>query len=173
MRYPAPLKPGCKIAITAPSSGVEDTLRPRLAHVLQSLERKGFEVVEGDCLYGNQGYVSASAKSRAAAFMQFALDPNIAAIIPPFGGELATEILPLLDFDRLRNSSPKWVVGYSDISTITTAITSCCDWATAHSACLMEMLPEQSDKLTTATLDNLNTEEMDSFSQRASSHFQN
>lgn len=173
MRYPTPLKPGCKIAVTAPSSGVEDVLLPRLSHILDDLKNKGFEIVEGNCLYGNAGYVSADAKGRAEEFMHFALDPEISAIIPPYGGELATEILPLLDFAKLKASQPKWVVGYSDISTITTAITSCCDWATVHSACLMELLPEQPDKLTPATLDNLNIEEMGSFSQESSSHFQN
>lgn len=173
MRYPAPLKAGCKIAVTAPSSGVEEALRPRLKHILQSLTDKGFEIIEGECLYGNAAYVSGSAEDRANEFMRFALDPDISAIIPPFGGELATEILPLLDFEELKKSEPKWVVGYSDISTLTTAITSCCDWATVHSACLMELLPEQPDILTPATLDNLNNEEMGSFTQHSSTHFQN
>lgn len=173
MHYPDPLKPGSRIAVTAISSGIDECLKPRLNHVLASLTAKGFEVVEGQCLMGNRGYVSADPNSRAREFMQYATDPTIAAIIPPFGGELATELLPLLDFELLKKSPPKWIVGYSDISTITTAITACCDWATVHSACLMEMLPEQPDELTSSTLDNLGHDEMASFEQHSSTRYQN
>lgn len=172
MHYPAPLRPGAKIAITAISSGIEDALKPRLEHILAALRQRGFETVEGQCLFGNQGYVSADAKTRAAEFMQFATDPDVAAIIPPYGGEIATELLPLLDYELLRKSPPKWIVGYSDISTITTAITASCDWATVHSACLMEMLPEQPDELTRSTLEHLGNEEMASFVQHSSPQYQ-
>ena len=173
MRYPAPLKPGATIAISAISSGVDAPLHPRLDKILQQLRERGFNIIEGANLRNNTGYVSASSKARAEEFMAFATDPEIAAIIPPYGGELAIEILPLIDFDKLTSLPPKWIVGYSDISTLTTAITTRCNWATVHSACLMELLSEQPDPLTNATLSHLEQEEMANFTQLASHHYQN
>ena len=50
-------------------------------------------------------------------------DPGIRAVIPPWGGELAVELLPHLDL-RAIASTPSWLVGFSDISTLLLAITS-------------------------------------------------
>lgn len=173
MRYPKPLKSGSTIAVTAISSGVESALHLRLDKVLKDLQFKGYKIVEGECLRGNVGYVSASPEARAAEFQAFLLDPQIDAVIPPFGGEFATETLPLLDYPLLRKSQPKWIMGYSDISTITTAITANCDWATVHGTCLMEMLAEQKDPLTSKALSYLSTGEMGNFTQYASDKYQN
>ena len=47
-------------------------------------------------------------------------DENIQMIFPTWGGELLIEILDFVDFDALQ---PKWIVGYSDISTLLLAVT--------------------------------------------------
>lgn len=173
MRYPTPLTTGSTIAVTAISSGVEPALQPRLDRVLRDLRKKGFNLIEGECLRGNDNYVSADAATRAAEFMAFLSDPTIDAVIPPFGGEFAMECLPLLDFQRLRQLPPKWILGYSDIATITCAITASSDYATAHGPCLMELLATQSDTLTREALTQLRTAEMGSFTQHSSPVYQN
>lgn len=173
MRYPKPLLPNATIAITAISSGVDAALHRRLDFILNNLRRQGYNIIEGQCLRSNIGYVSADAETRAAELMQFLSDPDIAAVIPPFGGELATELLPLLDFEKLKTLPPKWILGYSDVSTITCALTASSDFATVHSACLMEMLPRQPDPFTGRILQHLSCDEMSSFEQQSASHFQN
>ena len=45
------------------------------------------------------------------------LDPAIGAVFPPNGGEFLIDILPYLDFAALAAARPKWIIGYSDLST--------------------------------------------------------
>lgn len=172
MHYPKPLTVGSRIAITAFSSGVSANLHQRLDAVLNGLRQRGFEVIEGQCLRENHHYVSGSAQARAAELMGFLLDDSIDAVAPPWGGELALEILPLLDFQRLRQARPKWIFGYSDVTTVTTVLSAHTGWPTVHSAGLMELHPAQQDPLTAKTLDYLALEAGAEFTQLSASQFQ-
>ena len=137
IRYPAPLRPGDRIGVTAPSSGVPAALRPRLEFALGFLRDRGFTVAEGDCLHG-EGVVSAPAADRAAELQAMLTDPAIRAIVPPWGGELAVELLPLLDFEAIAAAEPTWLVGYSDMSTLLVALTVRCGIATLHAPNLLD-----------------------------------
>lgn len=172
IRYPAPLAAGSRIALTAVSDGVRESAHARLDLVIRQMQQRGFEIVEGACLRASAGHVSAPARERAAEFMRFALDDTLAAIAPPWGGELAMELLPLLDFDALAGARPKWMFGFSDVSTLMTMLTARCGWATMHSANLMDLVDSQSDPLTARTLDWLALPAGARFTQVASSHFQ-
>ncbi|MFM6809782.1 MAG: LD-carboxypeptidase [Dolichospermum sp.] len=55
---------------------------------------------------GCRGYPKSS-----QALSAFLTDPEVAAIFPPWGGELATEVLEHLDFGGLRHLRPKWFMG--------------------------------------------------------------
>lgn len=137
MRWPRPLRPGDLVAVTAPSSGVGPDLQPRLEFALQWLRDRGFEVVVGECMSGEQ-VRSAPAEQRAAELVGFLCDPAVAAVVPPFGGELAIDLLDLLDWDRLAVAEPTWLVGWSDISTLLVPLTTRLGWATAHGWNLMD-----------------------------------
>lgn len=137
MRFPAPLVPGDLIGVTAPSSGVPDDLRPRLDYCVQHLRGLGFEVVVGECLDGS-GITSAPAVERAAELTWMLLDPRVRAVVPPWGGELAIDLLPLLDVDRIAAADPTWVVGYSDTSTLLVPLTMLTGVATLHGPGLMD-----------------------------------
>jgi len=150
VRWPAPLRQGDLIAVTAPSSGVAGAALRRLDLVLQHLREQGYRVMEGQCLRSDDKHVSAAATRRAAELSAFLTDPEVAAIFPPWGGELATEVLDLLDFEGLRHLRPKWFMGYSDLSTIQLPLTLCAGWATAHGPNLMDLAPTQTDPLTRA-----------------------
>ena len=101
VRYPRPLAPGDTIGVTASSSGVGPGFESRLDDAVRMLRRRGYEVVLGDCLRGGS-HVSAPAAERAAELMRMLLDPGIRAVVPPWGGETAIDLLPLLDFDAHR-----------------------------------------------------------------------
>lgn len=148
IRYPKPLKTGDKIGITAPSSGVTPAQQPRLDLVLEHLRAQGFKVEEGKCLRGQHKHVSAPKAERAADLLRLWNDPTIRAIMPPWGGEILVEILPLLDFDQLGRSDPKWISGYSDISTLLFPLTMLTGIATLHGANLMDLVSTQTDPLT-------------------------
>ena len=134
---PAPLVRGDRIGITAPSSGVGPSERGRLDFATHWLRDKGFVVEIGDCMDGS-GHISAPAAERASELMRMLLDPNIRAVIPPWGGETAIDLLSLLDFDALAKAEPTWFIGYSDISTLLTPITLRTGWATVHGSNLMD-----------------------------------
>lgn len=170
MKYPAPLRPGSRIAITAFSSGVSEPCHPRLDRCLDDLRAQGFIVVEGQCLRSNQHYVSAPLKKRARELTDFLLDDAIDAVMPPWGGEIAMDLLSVLDFDQIAKAKPKWLVGFSDISTLTSVITSQCGWATAHCTNLMQLHRSQQEPLTTNTLAYLGTTE--AFTQYSSEKYQ-
>ncbi|MDV9168888.1 LD-carboxypeptidase [Streptomyces sp. W16] len=65
----------------------------------------------------------AAAADRAAELTDMLTDPGIRVVVPPWGGETAIDMLPLLDFERIGRAEPAWVVGYSDISTLLTPLT--------------------------------------------------
>jgi len=64
VRYPAPLKPGDRIGVTAPSSGVAPHLVPRFDACVASLRQQGYDVLVGQCLDG-ETHVSATKEERA------------------------------------------------------------------------------------------------------------
>ncbi len=85
-----------------------------------------------------EGHVSAPAAERAAELTSMLTDPDIRAVIPPWGGETAIDLIPLLDWDRIRAAEPTWVVGFSDMSTIITPLTLMTGTATIHGNNLMD-----------------------------------
>lgn len=168
MLYPNPLKEGSTIAITALSSGIAKKFEPRFEEIIKSLKYRGFNVVVGNCLHGVKKHVSASAEKRAKEFQKFLIDDSIDAIAPPWGGELAMEIIPLLDFELIKRSKPKWVLGFSDISTVTSVLTYKLNWATAHCSNLMDLIHTEKDPLISKTLNYLGTQKGDEFIQTSS-----
>jgi muramoyltetrapeptide carboxypeptidase LdcA involved in peptidoglycan recycling len=131
------LRPGDRVAVTSPSSGVPEELRERLNVAIRDVEARGYEVVVGACMDGS-GHVSAPAPARAAELMRMLTDPDIHAVVPPWGGDLAVDLVPLLDWDRLREAEPTWLVGYSDMSTLMTPLTLLTGTATVHGNNLMD-----------------------------------
>ena len=137
MRYPTPLQPGDRIGVTCPSSGIDVALQKRLQVAIQTVEARGYEVVVGECMDGAT-HVSAPAADRARELMDMLTDPSVKAVVPPWGGETAIDLLPLIDWDALRTADPTWVVGYSDVSTIITPLTLLTGTATVHGNNLMD-----------------------------------
>lgn len=169
---PKPLIAGSSIAITAPSSGVSGTALDRLDLVLNNLRSLGYNVIEGNCLRNEYKDASNSALARAEELTAFLNDASISAVFPPWGGELATELLDLIDFKLLREVEPKWFIGYSDLSTLHLPLTLISDWATVHGPNLMDLAPTQSDPLTTGTLSILKSAWDKPIVQHSSTHFQ-
>lgn len=172
MRYPAPLAAPARIAVTAPSSGVPAALHPRLDLVIGKLERLGFSVEQGRCLRDNAKHVSAGADERAEELMRYLLDDSIAAVLPPWGGELAIELLARLDFAAIGAAKPKWLMGFSDLSTLMLPITLLAGWASAHGPNLMDLAPAQRDPLSASVFSNLAVPTGGAFTQASSTHWQ-
>ncbi|MEU4257896.1 S66 peptidase family protein [Streptomyces fradiae] len=163
IRYPRPLRPGDRVAVTSPSSGVPEALRARLDTAVRAVEARGYEVVVGDCMDG-AGHVSAPAAARAAELTRMLTDPDVRAVVPPWGGETAIDLVPLLDWDRLREAEPTWLVGWSDMSTLLTPLTLLTGTATLHGNNLMDT-PYRTPEGLLSWLDVVTVPEGGSFTQ--------
>lgn len=150
IRYPKPLVPGDLIAITAPSAGVPAPLHRRLDRAIDTLRQRGYRVVEGEYLRQQKKQASSSPELRAAELMRFLLDPKVAAVMPPWGGELAIELLHVIDFRTLSDAPAKWFVGFSDLSTLHLPLTTISGWATLHGPNLMDLGSVTTDEVTAA-----------------------
>ena len=112
-------------------------MRPRLEAALRSLRGRGFDVVVGECMAGDV-VRSAPKEQRAAELVDMLCDPTVAAVVPPWGGELAIDLLDVLDWDRLAAADPTWLVGFSDLTTVMLPLTLRLGWATLHGWNLMD-----------------------------------
>ncbi|GKW25720.1 LD-carboxypeptidase [Pectobacterium polonicum] len=172
IRFPSKLIPGDLIAITAPSSGVPQHLHPRLELAIKNLQREGFRVREGDCLRSQHKNKSADNVSRAKELMRYLTDPEVKAVMPPWGGDLAMELLELVDFSLLAQTKPKWFVGFSDLSTFHFPLLTLSGWATLHGPNLMDLGAKELDTTTKAIWDVLKSERGTEITQYASTAFQ-
>jgi muramoyltetrapeptide carboxypeptidase len=132
VRYPRPLRPGDRIGVTSPSSGVSPKRWPRIEASIDALRERGYVVVVGECMSAD-AVTSAPKEQRAAELLAMLCDPDIAAVVPPWGGELAIDLLDQLDWDALAAADPTWYVGWSDNTTLMLPITLRLRWATLHS----------------------------------------
>lgn len=137
IRYPAPLRPGDRIGVTSPSSGVPDALWDRFTYAVSCLRDRGFEVVVGELNHA-PSHVSGPRQERAAELMGMLLDPTIRAVVPPWGGETCIDLLDLLDLETVAAAEPTWCVGFSDTSTWVTPLTLTTGIATIHGQNLMD-----------------------------------
>lgn len=166
IRFPSPLRPGARVVITAPSSPVPPALEPRLDLVLEHLRSRGWVTREASV----RAREPLPLEVRRAAFVDALLDAGCDAVMPPWGGDLAIELLEGIDFARLAQAQPKWILGYSDISTLLLPLLLEAGWASAHGPNLMDLVPAQEDPLSARTLDWLSGAAP--FTQHASRRFQ-
>ncbi|MFZ7942901.1 MULTISPECIES: S66 family peptidase [Bacillaceae] len=163
------LRDGAQIGVTAPSSGVEDELHELVKLARRRLEQDGFRITCGDTVWTQNKAKSASKVIRAAEFNEMMADPEIDIIMPPWGGELLVEILEHIDFENIKN---KWVLGYSDTSSLLLAITLKTGTATAHGTNLIDLRGEYSDATTAMWKSVLSTKTGESVLQRSSDYYQ-
>ena len=140
MKYPKALKAGDTIGVCAPSSGAAgDVLSKRINNAINNIKALGYDIKETASVRCDTKCVSADSKTRADEFMALYVNPDVAAILPPWGGEFLMDMLPHLDFGKLASLPPKWISGYSDMSTLTFAMILNSDIATVHGSNLMNM----------------------------------
>lgn len=121
MRMPAYLRPGDTIGITCPSSRMDLEVARYAAGVLESW---GFGVRMGVTVGSAYHNFSAPDELRLAELQEMMDDPGIAAVIFGRGGYGMVRIIDRLDFSRFRRH-PKWLCGYSDITTLHLHLQAC------------------------------------------------
>ncbi|MGW6913924.1 S66 family peptidase [Kitasatospora sp. NPDC054939] len=109
-RYPAKPRPGDRVAVLSPSSGLPGLLPLPFELGLRRLrEEFGLEVVE----YPATRTMGSTPEARAADLHAAFADPDIKAVIASIGGDDQITVLPHLDRELLR-ANPKPFFGYSD-----------------------------------------------------------
>lgn len=114
MIQPQALKPGDAVALVAPARAVtpEETAAFR-----DWCSSKGLRLKEGRHLYGRMHQFSGTVHERATDLREAWLDPEVKAVFCARGGYGSVQLLEALeDLDWLKN--PKWLVGFSDITTL-------------------------------------------------------
>ncbi|MDE6208617.1 MAG: LD-carboxypeptidase [Lachnospiraceae bacterium] len=133
MIFPEYIKAGDTIGVTAPSAGVSkeaDIVRFKSAK--KRLEDFGYKVIFTDDVFKDDGNGrSTDAITRAREFMELIENPEVKYICSAKGGDFLMEILPYLDFNKIK-ANPKWIQGFSDNTSLTFNICTSCDIATVY-----------------------------------------
>ena len=109
---PRKLEAGARIGIVNPAYWLEPERMQRAVDVFRGLE---YELVLGKTTSLQENKYAGSPEQRAADIMAMFEDPTIDAIICARGGYGGNRVLPLLDYEIIRNNF-KIFVGYSDIT---------------------------------------------------------
>jgi muramoyltetrapeptide carboxypeptidase len=109
---PYALHPGDKIGIVAPSMHIINEVA--VENGIAALKELGFRVELGPTVRSKYRNSSAVPEDRAREIMGFFTDPETKAIVCLIGGDTASQILKLLDYETIRNN-PKIFSGMSDI----------------------------------------------------------
>lgn len=119
MNYPENLKKGDTIGICAPSGGISKPEKiQELEKAIQQLEEMGYKIIETESVRKEEKGRSNTAEQRAKEFMELLENEEVKLIIFATGGDYLMEMLDYLDFDKIRTLKPKWMQGYSDITTL-------------------------------------------------------
>ena len=111
---PPSLKTGDRIAIVAPAKQLPGGA---LEAALSWFSEWGLEVVNGEHIWEKEGFFAGNDEQRLEDLQSAIDDLEIKAVVCARGGHGTTRIVDKLDLEKLQKD-PKWIVGYSDITTL-------------------------------------------------------
>ncbi|OYU94616.1 MAG: LD-carboxypeptidase [Bacteroidetes bacterium B1(2017)] len=142
------LKKGDKVAITATARKVSsEEMKP----AIQILESWGLKVIIPENLFLDENQFAGSDDIRSKTFQDLLNDPSIKAIFCARGGYGTVRMVDALDFD-LFLETPKWVIGYSDITVLHAHIQKKLGYSSLHGPMPINW---QKDKLHPESLEHL------------------
>ena len=115
---PPALKVGDTIALVAPAAYGDPG---EIITARKNMESYGFKVVFSKNLEAQYGYLAGTDQQRADDINEMFGRSDIKAIATFMGGFGCTRILPLLDYELIKNN-PKVIIGHSDITALLLAI---------------------------------------------------
>ncbi len=128
-RRPPYLKQGDIIGITCPAGYIT---KEEIAPAVQQMESWGFKVVLGQTVGARDFTFGGTDQERLQDLQQMLNDTSIKAIMCARGGYGAVRIIDQLDFSTFK-ISPKWIIGFSDITILHCHLNSNYKFATIHS----------------------------------------
>ncbi len=118
MIYPPKIESGDVIGIVAPAGRLEQNV---VAQAVTRIEKMGYRVKIGRYLHEYHYNFSSSDENRLYDLQDMLDDESVKGIVCTRGGYGMIRIVEHLDFTKFRQS-PKWIVGFSDITVLHAAI---------------------------------------------------
>ena len=133
MIKPKSMNPGDCIGIISPSYWLSEDDLQRTASYLKA---NGYRLKFGPSNLLRRGPFAGQPQERADDIHRMFSDPEINAVICARGGYGANRVLPLIDYELIREN-PKIFIGYSDITAYLTSITQKTGLVTFHGPMLV------------------------------------
>lgn len=118
MKRPPALKPHDRAVILSPAGRIDAEKVYAAAAVIKAW---GLHPTIAPYALGSYGRYSGRVEERLSDLQQAMDDPTVRLILCSRGGYGVVHLLPCLDFTAFQ-SSPKWVVGYSDVTALHAAL---------------------------------------------------
>ncbi len=125
---PPYLTDGDRIEIISPASHIDEDL---VCQAAAMLEQSGFRVTYGKHLFSRSGPFAGTDEERLDDIQRATDDPDVKAVLCSRGGYGMTRIVDRIDFTALQKT-PKWYVGYSDITSLHMWLSNVCGIASLH-----------------------------------------
>jgi len=140
------LKPTDQIRIISPSGSINPDF---IVGAKNTLSSWGLQVSEGDYARSEYGRFGGTQEQRITDLQQALNDPDVKAVLCSRGGYGVAQIIDKLDFSAFEKS-PKWLIGFSDITILHNAITNL-GFASIHGIMAKHLteLPADSDQVVT------------------------
>lgn len=139
---PKPIEKGAYIGIVAPASSID----PKKTHqAIDQLSNIGYTPILGDAIFDQCGFLAGNDADRLADIHHMFADSEIDAILCLRGGYGSMRIIDKIDFELIR-SNPKWLIGYSDITTLLNSIYQVTGMLTIHGPMLAELTESANEK---------------------------
>ncbi|WP_068618347.1 S66 peptidase family protein [Paenibacillus tuaregi] len=104
---------------------------------IQFLKALGFNIVMGNYVYAQNGFLAGTDEQRASDLMMMFENKQVKMILPTRGGTGVDGIIPYLDFTVIQNN-PKIISGYSDITVLLNVLYQYGSLITFHSLLLID-----------------------------------
>ena len=128
MIQPPFLKQGDKVAIVSTARKIP---KDELKFAVDKLKEWGLDIVFGEHLFEEHNQFAGNDEMRTSDFQKALNNDAVKAIICARGGYGTVRIIDMIDFSMFQ-TSPKWIVGYSDVTALHSHISSNYDVQTIH-----------------------------------------
>lgn len=137
MRYPEFLKENGTIGFVAPSFGcATEPYITRFASAQKKWKALGYSLDLGPNATVAKGVgISNKPELCGAELNDYYCKEDNDILISCGGGELMCEVIPYMDFERIKAAKPKWYLGFSDNTNFTFLSTTICDTAAIYGPC--------------------------------------
>lgn len=108
----SPLTKGDTVAIVAPAKAIELEI---IQYAKEKLTSLGYNVIIGKHTTGRFNYYSGTIEQRLSDFQEALDNPDVKAVFCARGGYGCIQLVDLVNWSSLLRS-PKWIIGFSDIT---------------------------------------------------------